>query len=126
MVKMIDDYWLGCAKEIEPLDVQCHPDSFRWEQGQQSTDTARFPYSLRSEFLVDRFHWLMPEAERRYPVGDAARGVVVSIVIMGNAGPRRGAIVWEAFKIEHGLIKCMHCGYRVLIEHSGWAKRLGT
>jgi hypothetical protein len=122
MVKMIDDYWLACAKEIPFSDVFCHPDGFRWEQGQLATDTARFPYSLSSEFKVPRFTWLMPENERRYPVVDVKRGTLVCIVVMGNAGPRRGAIVWEVFKFEHGLIKCMHGYYRVLVKHSGWAK----
>ena len=125
MVRAVDTYWVAITKTIPGQSMECHPDGVRWEQGEPATDTARFPYSLVREFEVGRFHWHMPKNERRYPIVDVKRGVVVSIVIMGNAGPRRGAIVWEAFKFSHGLIKCMHCGYQVLIEHSGWALDCG-
>ena len=124
LVQIVDDYWSACAKELPPSAIAVHPDGFRSEQGLKATDSARFPYSLTTEFDVSLFNWKMPRAERRYPVVDPKRGIVVAIVIMGNAGPemRRGAIVWEVFKIDAGLLKCMHCGYRVLIADSGWSK----
>ena len=124
LVKIVDDYWSACAKELPPSTVAAHPDGFRSEQGMKATDSARFPYSLTTEFDLDAFNWRMPRAERRYPVVDAKRGVVVAIVVMANAGPQwpRGAIVWEVFKIDAGLMKSLHCGYRILLEDSGWSK----
>ena len=125
MIAIVDSYWSGCAKEVGEDAVPCHPDCQRHENCDLATDTSHFPFTLSGEFNYGNFLWNLPRSERRFPIVDEERGVVVSMCIMANAGVGRGGQVIEAFKIEYGIIRRMDCIYRVLggvPEKSGWAK----
>lgn len=124
MIAIIDSYWSGCGKEVGEDAVPCHPDAQRHENCDLATDTSYFPFTLSGEFNYGSFHWNLPKSERRFPIVDEERGVVVSLSILANAGIGRGGQVIEVFKIEYGVIRRMDCIYRVLggvPEKSGWA-----
>jgi hypothetical protein len=124
MVRIVDDYWSAIPKDFPGEEVLCHPDAIRIENGTQSTDSMKFPYSLSTEFGVGDFLWELPLKERRYPIVDVELGLVVSIVVFHGCGDvkNRNTVVIDAFKIDRGLIRQVDCLSRTVdgISYSGW------
>jgi len=116
----------GYFDGIEQSDasiVSIHPDCNRWENGFQTTNNPpMLPRSTAGGF--PRFAYIEQVNERRYPIVDEARGIVLGIVRFDIPGDenqgdassdksientlrtqRRSLFLYELFKIEDGLIR---------------------
>ena len=119
LIAAAEGYWRAFqtngSELYHPADLL--PDSERYENGMQTTGLVRGGrYVSTSEgFDQGRFSernlW-----DRRYPVVDTERGIVMSIVRFGlkdgaeslSAATTSNRLVAEFFSVKHGLIKQIH------------------
>jgi len=119
MIDIADSYFEAIEKSDASI-VPLHPDCNRRENGFLTTNNPpRLPFSAASG--IPRLNYIKRVSERRYPVVDEARGIVVGIVrfdIPGEADAAQGSpldqslrsrprslFLYELFKIEDGLIR---------------------
>jgi hypothetical protein len=97
-----------------------HPDCQRMELGTFTTNSDTAAGSCVGEFADPGFRW--PVSNRRFPVVDTERGVVVGMALFGDAPgiPNSGSVVVEAFKVEDGLIRHIFAFFRGGQTESGW------
>ena len=122
LIQIVEMYWDGVEKRMDPEIIPFHPDAHRFEYGMQVSSSEKSPGSLKNNCKVPTFYWTVPQNERRYPVVDVSRGLVVSIAVLKQVeGGHRGLIVAEYFRIESGLMRRMCAFCRIFQEKSGWA-----
>jgi len=119
MIEIADRYF-DAIEQSDASIVPLHPDCNRRENGFLTTNNPpRLPFSTASG--IPRLSYIKQVSERRYPVVDEARGIVVGIVrfdIPGEADAAQGSqldqtlrsrprslFLYELFKIEDGLIR---------------------
>ena len=124
---IVTAYWNCIAKKggdpADPANLPIHPDAQRFENGYRTTNHS---HSVRGDFTHNKgFYWETPEAERKFPVIDPVRGVVVSYAFLAGQGyvegGYRGAYIVEAFKIKDGAISRLYAHFPALKgTTSGW------
>lgn len=119
MIEIADSYFEAIERSDASI-VPLHPDCNRRENGFLTTNNPpRLPFSTASG--IPRLSYIEQVSQRRYPVVDEARGIVVGIVrfdIPGEADTAEGSpldqslrnrprslFLYELFKIEDGLIR---------------------
>ena len=122
---VVEAYWNAVERSVDGHQVPFHPDAVRRECGTVTTDAKNFPNSARGDFInVSNVGWRWDVANRRYPVVDVTRGVVVSFADLRMSGGTNPdflpCIVAEAFKIENGLIKALDAFFYPGTGDSNW------
>lgn len=120
MIQVVETYWDGISKHIDWHDVLAHPDSQRVEMGILCTNAKRNYFTVQANFSNPQFYWEIQN--RRYPVVDPIRGVVVSFVEFKQGRPDTppGFIAGEVFKVEDGLFKDIYAFFKPMCTESGW------
>ena len=133
MVAIADGYFEGIASHDSRL-VSSATDCNRFENGVRMTNRPGAAVTPRAcAAAVDRLTHIKAVPERRYPVVDEERGVVVSMVLFdipadsGATPPREGRMLLlaELFKIAGGEIQRIETVMHNLPygAGSGWAVR---
>ena len=109
LISTVECYWNAVERSIDGYSLPFHPDAVRSECGTITTDALNFPNSARGDFVkTSNAGWRWDVLNRRFPIVDVERGVVVSFAelrMTENTNPDfLPCIVAEAFKIESGLI----------------------
>lgn len=119
LISIVDKYWIGISKKIPGTDVPTHPDVVRIENGSKCTDRRT---TFQREFDVPTWGWDTPAEKRRYPVVDEKRGLVVSVQVFYNKNDpqKKGFCVYEAFRMEDGLIRYLYAFWRHYMTETGW------
>ena len=125
LIAAVDSYWNGVERSIDGYAIPFHPDAVRRECGTRTTDAKNFPNSARGDFIkTNNEGWRWDVANRRYPVVDRQRGVVVSFADLKTTDLTNSkflpCIVAEAFKIECGLIKSLNALFYAGDNNSDW------
>ncbi|NKJ01647.1 hypothetical protein [Novosphingobium sp. SG707] len=121
-LRHIADLYFQSIQEHNPAIVPFHPDCNRTENGTPTTNTNK-PGVITSDSCdigVTKFGWIPHVRERRYPLTDEARGIVVGISrldvepgLQSNNGPKSdhpfSFIIYEIFKIVDGRILDIEC-----------------
>lgn len=124
---MTGQYWDAIERSMDIEDLPSHPDTTRRENGWLCTDAYT---SFRNEFREPTWTWFTPKEERRFPVVDPIRGIVVSFQVFiskdDEAIKQRsdsdtpGFLVIEVFKADSGLLRHMYAFWRQFVTDSGW------
>ncbi len=133
MVAIADGYFEGIAKHDSTL-VSSAADCNRFENGVRMTNRPGAPATPRAcATAVDRLTHIKAVPDRRYPVVDEERGVVLSMVVFdipadtGATPPREGRMLLlaEVFKIVGSEIQRIETVMHNLPygSGSGWAAR---
>jgi len=125
MVEIVECYWRAVEGNIDSYDIPFHPDAVRSECGTITTDAKNFPNSARGDFTkVTNDGWRWDVVNRRYPVIDTDRGIVISFVDLITTGQTNPdflpCIVAEIFKIENGLLKDIFAVFYAGENRSDW------
>ncbi len=125
LISIVDGYWNAVERSMDGRLVPFHPDAVRSECGTVTTDAKNFPNSARGDFTKPKHEgWRWDALNRRFPVVDRDRGIVVSIADLATTDttdPKFSpCIVAETFKIENGLIKNMFAFFYVGDNRSDW------
>ncbi|MDR6145818.1 hypothetical protein QE363_001611 [Sphingomonas sp. SORGH_AS870] len=121
-LRRIANLYFQSIQEHDPTIVPFHPDCNRTENGTPTTNTNR-PDVITSDSCdigVTKFGWIPVVRERRFPIVDTARGLVIGIShldvvpgISSNNGPKADApftfVIYEIFKIVDGRILDIEC-----------------
>ncbi len=138
LIAAAESYWRAFqtngTPEYHPADLM--PDSTRWENGLQTTGLIRdgqynsTPRGFDEGRFLGRNLW-----DRRYPVVDEERGIVLSIVRFGlkdgmesqSVATSNSRLVGEFFAIKRGWIQEIHAVLFNLTddEPSGWEPEYG-
>lgn len=120
MTEAVDKYFDGIVAG-DPYSVPLHPDCNRVENGAQTTNNPpRFPASVHSNMKL--LNYIAKIRDRRYPLVDEKRGLVVALVsfdVPGVSDPvgldrsasapgalgARSVHIFELFKVESGRIR---------------------
>jgi len=121
LIAIGNSYFEGIEQNDASI-VPLHPDCNRWENGFRTTNNPpQLPRSAAAGF--PRFGYIEQVSERRYPIVDEDRGIVLGIVRFDVPGEtqgdgavnasientlrtqRRSLFLYELFKIENGLIR---------------------
>lgn len=125
MIAIVNCYWDGVERSIDGLKIPFHPDAIRCECGTVTTDAKNFPNSARGDFTKTKNDsWRWNVLNRRFPVVDEDRGLVVSFAdlrMTDLTNPKfMPCIVAEVFKIESGLLKDLNAVFYVGENASDW------
>jgi len=125
LINTVEAYWNAVERSIDGFSLPVHPDAVRYECGTVTTDAKNFPNSVRGDFIkTQNKGWRWDVVNRRYPVVDVQRGVVVSFAdlkMTDLTNPKfLPCIVAEAFKIECGLIKELNAFFYSGENSSDW------
>jgi len=125
MMAIVECYWNAVERSIDGYSLPFHPDAVRSECGTVTTDALNFPNSARGDFIkASNAGWRWDVLNRRYPIVDVERGVVVSFAelrMTENTNPDfLPCIVAEAFKIESGLIKDLNAMFYAGENQANW------
>lgn len=114
LIAAADAYFTGIEK-YSAVNVPFHPECQRIENGVQTTNNPerRSPSCAAG---MRRFSYITKVRNRRYPIVDVARGIVVGIVVFDVPGEgadaanplardKRNLFLYEMFKIENGRIR---------------------
>jgi len=128
MIEAVESYWNAVERSIDGYQLPFHPDAIRTECGTVTTDAKNFPNSARGDFIKSQNQgWRWNVINRRYPVIDVQRGVIVSFADLrktSSTNPKfLSCIVAEAFKIENGLIKELNAFFYAGEQSSSWEGR---
>jgi len=125
LVSIVNCYWDAVERNLDGFLLPFHPDARRNECGTITTDAKNFPNSARGDFtkaINDGWRWDV--VNRRFPVVDIDRGLVVSIADLTTTEKTNPnflpCIVAEIFKIENGLIKDLFAFFYVGENQSDW------
>ncbi len=125
LVGAVESYWNGVERSADGYGIPFHPDAIRSECGTITTDAKNFPNSARGDFIeAKNAGWSWSVDNRRYPVIDVQRGIVVSFAdlrMTDRTNPMFApCIVAEIFKIESGLLKYLQAFFYVGQNTSSW------
>jgi hypothetical protein len=125
LISLVDCYWNAVERSIDGFSIPFHPDAIRNECGTITTDAKNFPNSARGDFTKAKNEgWRWDVLNRRFPVVDVDRGVVVSIVDLTTTDKTNPnflpCIVAEIFKIENGLLKNLFAFFYIGDNRSDW------
>ena len=125
LISIVNCYWDAVERNYDGFSLPFHPDAKRNECGTITTDSKNFPNSARGDFTkVINEGWRWDVVNRRFPVVDIDRGLVVSIADLSTTektNPKfMPCIVAEIFKIENGLIKDLFAFFYVGENQSDW------
>ncbi len=125
LITVVESYWNAVERSVDGFSVPFHPDAVRYECGTITTDAKNFPNSARGDFIkAENAGWRWRVLNRRYPVIDTDRGVVVSygeLSMTDSTNPDfLPCIVTEVFKIESGLIKELNAFFYAGESVSNW------
>lgn len=118
MIDIADSYF-EAIEQSDATIVPLHPDCNRRENGFLTTNNPpRLPFSTAAG--LPRLNYIKQVSQRRYPVVDEARGIVIAIVRFDVPGEEvsqdgsqieqtlrkqpRSLFLYELFKIQDGLI----------------------
>ncbi len=126
LIEAVEAYWDSIERSMDPKDFPAHPAGYRLENGSLTVEALTMSGSLLNEFESDGFKWETPKEERRYPIVDPARGLVVSYSLFKEAkeGPtvgQHGSLIVEAFRVEDGLVRILYAHFRPDMQKTGWA-----
>ena len=137
LIQIVDKYFDGIVAG-DPYSVPLHPDCNRVENGAQTTNNPpRFPASVHSNMKL--LNYIAKIRDRRYPIVDEKRGLVVALVsfdVPGVSDPvgldrsasapgalgARSVHIFELFKVESGRIReiLAFLNNVPLGAHAGW------
>ena len=125
LVDVANCYWDGIENKIPYERLPVHPDARRCELGLFTTDNPQTPDSLKTNIALPGFTWDI--RQRRFPVVDPKRGLVISAVSFRQKSPQlptgMGSAVMEIFRIEDGLMKFLYAFFlRGAPEKSPWVE----
>jgi hypothetical protein len=125
LINIVDAYWDANERSIDVTTVPFHPDMQRSELGTITTNAKNFFNSSRGDFTKEQnAGWQWEIVNRRYPIVDTQRGLVVSFVDFKNKDETNPdfspAILAEVFKIECGHIRDLFALYCPGLDDSGW------
>lgn len=125
LVIIVNRYWDGVERSVDGYTLPFHPDAIRNECGTITTDAKNFPNSARGDFTkINNDGWCWQVLNRRFPVVDIDRGLVISIADLVTTDKTNPdflpCIVAEIFKIENGLIKDLFAFFYVGENRSDW------
>lgn len=138
LIAAAEGYWRAFqtngTDEYHPVDLL--PDSERFENGLQTTGLVRDGRYVSTAEGFDRGRFVGRNLwDRRYPVVDTERGIVLSIVRFGlkdgmqsqNAVTRNDRLVGEFFAVKAGMISEIHAVLFNLpdAEPTGWEPDYG-
>ena len=140
MIAVVEGYW-NAAEVGDPLGkVRFHPDCFRSENGMWTTNNPPV-FNLSCSEGASRTGPVGNVTNRRYPIVDIERGLVVSLAIFDNPGSdaktfistKRGEMpyrftartfyfIFELFKIEYERIRAITAIFKPVPygESMGW------
>jgi hypothetical protein len=122
-----DLYFDAVSQRIDYRDVPWHPECQRVELGVFTVNTERSPGSCGGEFQIPSVKWNVEN--RRFYIADEERGVVLAIgnfMTPPEYPDNNGSVVFEAFKVQDGLIRHIHAFFRGNGQrHSGWGEGTG-
>ncbi|WP_343612687.1 hypothetical protein [Novosphingobium sp.] len=121
-LRRIANLYFQSVEDHNPKIVPFHPDCNRTENGTLTTNTNK-PGVITSDSCdigVTKFGWIPHVRERRFPLTDPARGIVVGISrldvepgLQSNNGPKAdhpfSFVIYEIFKIVDGKILNIEC-----------------
>lgn len=123
--KAVECYWNAVERSADGYSLPFHPDAVRTECGTITTDSKNFPNSARGDFLkASNAGWRWDVLNRRYPIIDVERGVVVSFAELRMTEETNPdflpCIVAEVFKIECGLISELNAFFYSGENRANW------
>ncbi|HEY6454373.1 MAG TPA: hypothetical protein VIY90_03725 [Steroidobacteraceae bacterium] len=123
-----DKYFDAVTGTLNYHDVPWHPECQRIELGTFTVNSRLGPGSCGGEFKDPKVRWTV--RNRRYYIADEERGVVLAIanfMTPPELPNNNGSVVFEAFKIQDGLIRHIEAFFRGNGQlHSGWGDGPGS
>ncbi len=129
LIAVVEAYWDSIERSVDPFTaLPTHPASYRLENGSRTVEALTMSGSMLSEFHSEGFRWETPKSERRYPIVDPSRGLVVSYSLFKEAetGPtvsQHGSLIVEAFRVEDGLMRYLYAHFRPDMQKTGFERR---
>lgn len=125
LISLINIYWDAVGRRGDPYLVPFHPDMIRNESGTVTTNSKNFPNSSRGDFTKTKnMGWQWDIINRRFPVVDEERGLVISFVdlrVTENTNPNFvNNILVEIFKIECGQLRDLLAFFYTGDNRSDW------
>lgn len=138
LIAAAESYWRAFQSNGTPAYHRADllPDSTRWENGFQTTGLIRNDAYVTTASGFDQGRFIGRNLwDRRYPVVDEERGIVLSIVRFGlkdgmesqSVATTNSRLVGEFFAVKSGMIQEIHAVLFNLpdSEPSGWAPEYG-
>jgi hypothetical protein len=138
LIAAAESYWRAFQTNGTPdyHRADLLPDSTRWENGFQTTGLVRDGTYVTTASGFDQGRFIGRNLwDRRYPVVDTERGIVLSIVRFGlkdgmesqSVATTNSRLVGEFFAVKSGMIQEIHAVLFNLPEEesSGWAPEYG-
>jgi hypothetical protein len=123
-----DQYFDAVTGSRNYHDVPWHPECQRIELGTFTVNSRLGPGSCGGEFKDPKVRWTV--RNRRFYIADEERGVVLAIanfMTPPELPNNNGSVVFEAFKIQDGLIRHIEAFFRGNGQlHSGWGEGPGS